>query len=254
MDDTHFYVTNDHFYRAGGYRLLEDFGQDNFGAWSDLIYVSIDGSDASSAAARKDGIAGVTAVVALADLQNPNGLAHGRTKDEVILGRAASGIMHTLSPKSASSLLKGDLNITSTILLGSCMDNPSYFHDPYPNHGARDASGFVVAGLAAGVSWPAAKAKGGANPNVVWLVQPPLAAAEPGKERKGTRTARKDAPMAEWTHTRIWADDGRLLDSASTAVIVPIKPDEGTAPGEKEAWLFVTGPVSEAVVRTKIYL
>jgi hypothetical protein len=68
----------------------------------------------------------------------------------------------------------------------------------------------------------------GRNPVVVWLVN----------ERREQKL--------------LFQDDGRIVSTASTAVLVAIDPDENE--NKKQAWLFVTGPLSKAVVVAKIDL
>lgn len=236
ISTTSFYVTNDHRSREGLDRLLEDIGHEEWGAWSDLIHVSISPSELESA----DPTAGLTVTTAMSNLQNPNGLGHGRTPDEIMLGRSAAGILSILGPSQDT----GKLEIKDKVQLPSCIDNPVYFHDPYATETGRDASGFVLAGLAQAISWPSPKG----NPAVVWLVQPTTIS---GGEKEEVEVARRK-PLKEWSQRMLLMDDGRTVNSASTALLVAIPPEESG--GKKLAWLLITGPVAGGVWRTRVEL
>lgn len=56
----------------------------------------------------------------------------------------------------------------------------------------------------------------------------------------------------KWKISLLFRDDGKVLRSASTAVLVAIDPRENE--GRKEAWLFVTGPVGKGVVACRVGL
>lgn len=145
--------------------------------------------------------------------------------------RAAPGaleLMHFASSSSSSaSASQGpkNLTITSQIQLPNTIDNPSYFHDPYAATTGKDASGYVLGGLLKAAEFPDAEH----NPTSVWLVD-------------GTTRQQK----------LLFQDDGRALNTSSTGVIVAIDPKGNE--GRKQAWLFVTGPFSDNLVRTKVDL
>ena len=232
VSESSFYVTNDHHARDGIWRLLEDYGHDDFGAWSDIIHVSI--SDLTS----KDASAGFTATVAMEGLQNPNGLGHGRTKDEILMSRAAAGVLSILNVTSPAD---PSLKITDRVQLPSIVDNPNYFHDPYTETGG-DASGFVLAGLNNAIEFPHPDR----NAVVVWLVQPSTSCDSEA------RFPDPEAELCEWKQSVVFADDGTTVNTASTGVLVAIDPAENG--GKKQAWLFVTGPLAKGVFRTKVDL
>lgn len=229
LNEHDFFVSNDHLNREGLKRDLEDMGHDDFGAWSDVIHVFISPSDMSS----PDPTAGLLATVSLENVQNPNGLGHGRTADEILLNRAAGGVMHT----ARADPITKKLNITDTVQLASTIDNPSYFHDPYAAETGRDASGFVICGLAQAIKFPHPEI----NPTVVWLVSQ--------HSRPGDRS--ETLKIGEWDQKMLFMDDGKTMNTGSIGIIVAIKPERK---GEKKAWLFVSGPMSKAVIRTKIDL
>ena len=186
IDDKHIYVTNDHHYRSGTLRGIEDAGSD-LTPWSDIIHISISSLKASHAAE------GVTAKVALDHIQNPNGLGHGKDDKEIMINRAAAG-------KMLIARLP-DLNISQTIQVKSTVDNPSYFHDPYAKVTGKDASGYVLPGLLRATKFPSMQ-----DPIVVWFVQP-----------KGDGT---------YSQRKIFQDDGKAISSGSTAILVAIDPAE----------------------------
>lgn len=111
------------------------------------------------------------------------------------------------------------------------LDNPSYFHDPYVSQTGRDASAYVLAGLALAAQFP-----NGRDPGMVWLV----------------RRSENVEGEGQWTKTLVFQDDGAVLRSCSTAVLVAIHP--GVNQGRKQAWLLVTGPVARGVVRMRVDL
>ncbi len=243
ISQTSFYVTNDHRAREGFGRLLEDTGNEEWGAVSDLVHVTIAPTHLESA----DPAAGLTVTAVLSGLQNPNGLGHGRTPDEIMLARAASGILSIVGPAQGS----GKLEVKDQVQLPSCLDNPFYFHDPYAAETGRDASGFVLAGLAHGISWPSAHG----NPVVVWLMQPPsttTTTASDGEKKEAVEVAARRKPLKEWSQRMLFMDDGRTVNSGSIALLVAIPPEE--TGGRKMAWLLVTGPIGVGVWRTKVEL
>lgn len=202
---------------------------------------------------KRDGEERVHATVALDGMHNNNGLGHGdpQKEGEVLICDAAGGVLHLarLSSQSSSSADTSSsknpqdlrLELLESIQMGSTTDNPSYFHDPYPETRC-DASGYVLAGLLRGADYGKFfRDEGHVDPSVVWHVSRSETTSEPGKkERDG------------WTRRIVFQDSGETLSSASTAVILPIDP--ATNGGRKEGWIWVTGPSSKAVVATKLDL
>lgn len=142
---TSIYVTNDHYYREGHMRTVEDVYS---GArWSDTVHVSID--DLSKA----EPTSGIEVDVVVTGLHNNNGL--GQAEDGFAIGSAASGGLH---------LVQWNGTVTESIALDSAVDNPSYFR-------GSDVSGHVLAGL----SRASQMAKDVQDPNgrlpvMVWFV------------------------------------------------------------------------------------
>ncbi|KAI1411057.1 hypothetical protein F5Y13DRAFT_66147 [Hypoxylon sp. FL1857] len=215
------YVTNDHYYREGPMRPIEMFALGNLAPWTDLIHLRID--DPLSKVANDTGVTGEAAIKGL---QSNNGLGHGRTPSEVMVVRALTGEL-VLAEVDKQNPPK--LRVNETIQLDSTLDNPSYFSDPYAEKTGRDASGYVLAGMAQAIAFP-----NGLDPAMVWLVQP----TTKGKQK--------------WTRRLIFQDDGRIIRTASTAILVAVDPE--TNDGKKQAHLFVTGPLGQGIVVSKIDL
>lgn len=211
-------MTNDHHYFGGLWRKVEDVWP---GAkWSDVIHAKVSEDDS------------VEAEVAVEKLHSPNGLAHGRTKDEILIASASGGHFWIadlkIEPQKAI-VLREKIDLESTI------DNPSWFSDTYADEATGDSSGFVLGGLTRAVDLP----KKGHDPEgregvMVWHVVP--SKTDPGA----------------WEKKLLWQDDGSKIRNAATAVLVGINPKkEG---GKKKAWLFVTGFTSENTVAVKVSL
>lgn len=213
-----FYVTNDHYYREGVMRQIEDVYY--AAKWSTTIFVQI--KDMAS----KDSEAGIEASVALTGLHNNNGLGHGRTPDEIAIGSAASGDIHIANVNANNTL-----SVLETIPFDTAVDNPSWYSDPYSNIGG-DASGYVSAGLSkAGDLAKSVGVATGMEPVMVWLAQ---------------------HTNGKWSKKLLFEDDGKRLRSAATAVLIGIDPLlEG---GKKKGWLFVTGFYSKSMIAVKVNL
>lgn len=206
------YFTNDHYYREGHLRAVEDVMTTS--RWSDVIHLEI--SDLNA----KDAAAGIKAIVAKNAMHNPNGLGHGRDESEILIGRAAAGIMEIARRDQNPAL-----TLIETVRLPHTIDNPTYFHDPYARETGHDASGYVNAGLARGCDFPS-----GQDSVTVHLVS-----------ASGDRAQKL-----------LFQDDGKMINTASTAVLVAIDPKKNE--GKKQAWLFVAGPMAESVASSRVDL
>lgn len=227
------YVTNDHHHREGPLRLLEEVSYGSVGQSTNLIHLQL----TRPLSHVDDDTLGVTGSVAnIIDMNN--GLGHGRTPDEIMVVRASIG---QLLLGHVDEVHPPRLKIIETIQLPSTLDNPSYFSDPYAEVTGRDASGYVLAGLARAITFPLASE---VIPVLVWLVQPNGAVGS--DSWKGKKASEK------WSTRLIFQDDGRMLRTASTAVLVAI--GHGQNEGRKQAYLFVTGPLAKGVVVTKVDL
>jgi hypothetical protein len=218
LSSNSFYVTNDHHYREGILRQIEDV---YYGAkWSNTIFVEI--TDLTS----QDATAGMKASVALTGLHNNNGLGHGRTSDEIAIGSAASGDIHISTIKSNHSL-----EVLETINFDTAVDNPSWYSDPFSSV-QGDSSGYVSAGLSkAGDLAKSVGVASGAEPVMVWLAQP---------------------KNGKWEKKLLFEDDGKRLRSAATAVLIGIDPE--LEDGKKKGWLFATGFYSQSAIAVKVDL
>lgn len=217
---TSFYVTNDHHYREGLLRDLEDLGSKAVTPWTDTVHIEAD--------PKKKGKEGVKAQVVLNKMHNNNGLGHTPNPKEVIICDAAGGVTYVADIQADRSLkIKDELKFATTI------DNPFWFQDPYPEVGG-DKSGILNSGLQrAHLLAHEITDDNSAMANAAWL-----AVGKPG-ERK-------------WAIQQLFADDGSSLRSASAGVLLAIDPK--TNGGKKQAWLFLSGFSSKNVIATKVDL
>ena len=206
------YFTNDHYYREGHLRTVEELITTS--RWSDVIHLDILDLNV------KDASQGIKASVGKDAIQNPNGLGHGKDESDIIINRSTAGIMAIARQGRTPAL-----TINETVQLPMTVDNPTYFHDPYAQETGHDASGYVIAGLARAYEFPSHQ-----DPVTVYLVS-----------ASGDRTQKL-----------LFQDDGKLISTASTAVLIAIDPKKNG--GKKQAWLFVTGPISKGVVSSKVDL
>ncbi|KAM5344488.1 hypothetical protein ACJ41O_013024 [Fusarium nematophilum] len=223
ISPTAFYVTNDHYYTEGYLRQLEDV---YFGAkWSNTVLVKV--ADLSAT----EPTTGVQVTVAVSGLHNNNGLGHGRSKDEMVIASAASGRLHVTQVGA-----EGGVQIVETVDLPSCIDNPSFYSDPFATEG-QDSSGFVLPGLSRGVDLQNSVGDPQATePGIVWLVKP-----EHRDGKGGSST---------WETKLLFEDDGQRLRSATSGVLVGIDPAlEG---GKKKAWLFATGFYASNIIAVRV--
>jgi hypothetical protein len=210
-----FYVTNDHFYREGIMRHVEDVWLS--AKWSSIIHVQI---------AELSKEATVEASVALTGLWNNNGLSHGRTDKEMIISSAVGGELYISALQSNHSI-----ELQTSIPFDTVTDNPSYYADPYRTE-ADDASGFVVAGISKAIHLAAnAKDENATDPSQVWYT-------------------RIQPVTGVWEKKLLFEDDGSRIRTASAAVLVPVEPDGS----KKLAWLFVTGFMSESMIAVQVEL
>lgn len=218
-----FYVTNDHHYRDGHWRLVEDLGSKATAGWANTIYVE---AQAGKGTNGKDTWAGVFAKVAHQGLHNNNGLGHTPTDGELMICDAAGGITYIATRRDDKTL-----TIVDEVKFETSIDNPFWFQDPYPTV-EYDASGIVNSGLSQALKL--ADAIGGDEPiaPAIWL-----ASGKTGEK---------------WNTTLLFADDGTNLRSASASVLIAIDPEENG--GKKQAWLFSSGFASKSAIATKVDL
>lgn len=235
MSPTSFLVTNDHYFRTGLLRLMEDLMP--IIARTNTIHVQF--QDLKPV---KSDDAGVHASVALDKLHNLNGIGHGRTEDEVFVTGCSSGFMHVGKigeGKDAEKIIA----VSKTIKFGLPIDNPTFFKDPYANE-TFDASGVVASGPTRGVDW--AKNKGMESvldPSMVWMATP----RSSGQKGEGAAKGGED-----WDLKVIFQDEGQRVRTASASVLLAIDPKEEQ--GRRRAWLFVSSYQSYNAIAVKIDL
>lgn len=222
VSPSEFFVTNDHHYRDGPMRLVEDLGTRQVAALSTIAHCDADLDYTDDV--------GVNYKLALEHkLHNNNGLGHG-PDGTVIICDAAGGAFYfaRVGEDDQLQLLPGEVQMPSTI------DNPFWFQDPFP-HVSHDASGVVNAGLQHAITMAKTLQDDGDIASVVYLSK-----GQPG------------APAKEWNTTRLFADDGKNLNSASAAVLVAIDPKKNG--GKKQAKLYASGFASKGVLSTVVDL
>jgi hypothetical protein len=220
-----FYVTNDHHYREGHLRVLEDLGNKVTAGWTNIIQVDVDPNKGTG----KDNLwAGVSARVAHHGLHNNNGLGHG-PDDTILINDAAGGVTY-IARRQEDATLK----VFEEVKAESTLDNPSWFQDPYPEVD-HDASGIVNAGLAQAHKLAHEIVAGGPIPPVVWLHK-----GTPGNKEQG------------WNTTLLYADDSSNLRSASAAILIAIDPKKND--GKKQAWLYASGFAAKGAIALKVDL
>ncbi|KAJ5885284.1 hypothetical protein N7495_009794 [Penicillium taxi] len=218
VSPTSFYVTNDHFYREGAMRLVEDVYPS--AKWSSITHVQL--TDLKST----DSTAGLEASVALDGLWNNNGLGHGRTEQEVVISSAIGGQLYISQWHETNNTI----SVQTTLAFDCVADNPSYYSDPYRTT-EDDASGFVVTGITrAFYIGLGEKYRTHLNSIKVWY-------------------ARLNG-QGNWEKKVLFEDDGERIQTASTVVLVPIE----SVDGQKLAWCFVTGFMSESMIAVKVEL
>lgn len=218
-----FYVTNDHYYRGGVKRHVEDAIP--AAKWSSIVHVQVENLESM------DGQSGIDATVALTGLHNNNGLGHGHSPDEMVISSAMGGTLYRAKPSRANHI-----SVLDSIPLDSITDNPSYFKDPYATP-SNDASGYLVAGIARPIDLPFTFTDPTAKDGVmVWYVRPNSTSVDGSKN---------------WETRLIFEDDGTHIRTASAAVLVGIKPQPNES---KKAWLIVTGFLSESAIAVQVEL
>ena len=244
------YVTNDHYYREHGLkRTFEDVWMGDWGRMTEVVYLAFDlpghegveSTGVDRAAGKPNSDQGVVGSIGIDKMHNNNGLGRGPPgSSQIIINDAAGGVVHLATYPSTPQLRSTSrIKINESIEMDTTIDNPSYFPDPYPEVEC-DASGYILAGLLRGGDYsPTFRDPNITAPSVIHhisLLPAPLATS--------SRTS--------WSHQILFQDDGKVLSTASTGVVLAIPPEENG--GKKEAWVWGTGPSSRAVVVSKISL
>nr|QCC30367.1 TAPON1-like protein [Trichoderma atroviride] len=235
MSPTSFLVTNDHYFRTGLPRMLEDVL--SLIARTNTVHVQL--QDLKPV---KSDDAGVHASVALDKLHNLNGLGHGRTEDEVFVTGCSSGVIHVGKISEGKDAEK-IISVSKTIEFSSPVDNPTYFKDPYANK-TFDASGVVASGPTRAVDWFSNKAlEDVLDPSMVWMASP----RSGGQKGEGAAKGEED-----WDLKLIFQDDGQRVRTSSASVLLAIDPKEEQ--GRRRAWLFVSSYQAKNAIAVKIDL
>lgn len=217
LSPTSLLVTNDHHYRHGHMRNIEDI---YYGAtWTDTIHLEFPLQRGAKESA------GVKSKIATSALHNNNGIGRGRSGNEVIINSAAGGTVYLTTLNSDNTV-----HVREKIHVESSLDNPSYFKDPY---GSKD--GFILAGLSRAADIGSVirnpKASIGA---IVWK----LTSSDNGS----------------WSKQPLFVDNGSLINGATTAILVPLDPKTttGKGPEHREGWLYMTSFSSANVIAVKV--
>jgi hypothetical protein len=231
ISPTSFYTTNDHYYGEGAMRHIEDALEQHTAPWSNTVLVDI--HEIQSVDAEKE----ISVTTVLRGLHNNNGLGHGAPSrpDEVLLTDAAGGVLHRAQRIEKDLSLK----LIEGIQVDISIDNPSWYEDSYATTN-NDASAYLLAGLLKAADLRKYIDSKVMHPSAVWSVRPIDGI---------NSTAQK---VGNWERKLIFQDNGKILRSASAAVIVGIDPKMNG--GVKQGWLFVTGFLSEAMVAARIDL
>ncbi|GAW19530.1 hypothetical protein ANO14919_090180 [Xylariales sp. No.14919] len=221
ISENEFLVTNDHYYRDGPMRFLEEVIR-GLQSWTDLVHIRFDEKS-------------VDAAVVLDSIPTNNGLGWGPDQ-QVIIGDAVGGYVYFASLPSAENRT---MSISHYVPIDCVVDNANFFPDPYAGVDGKDYSGYLMPGLSDTFKFlknfndPTHKSP---IPGHVWYLP-----AVAGKDKSASST---NPPKL------IFKDDGYAIRSVTTAVIVAIDP--ATNGGKREGWLFVTSVIGASVLATKI--
>lgn len=223
ISPTAFYITNDHFYRDGIFRDIED--AISAAGWSDTTYLQLSTLDTNNSDE------GVSASIAFTGLHNNNGLGRGpkisSTEEEILITSACSGVFHRLAAPSGEQY---KLNLIEPVHMPSNLDNPSYLFDPYATT-EKDISGYILPGLTKGFAFQKTHGeKGVVHPGAIWYIP---------KSSEGN-----------WEIRLLFEDDGSKISATTSAVAVPNEPEGET----RSVWLFVTGVMADNVIAVKVEL
>ncbi|KAI1363142.1 serum paraoxonase/arylesterase family protein [Xylaria arbuscula] len=220
ISENEFLATNDHHYRDGVGRLLEEFV--HWTSWTDLVHVRF--NDES-----------VDVAVALDVIPTNNGLGWGPDQ-QVIVSDAAGGHVYFASLPSPENRT---MTVSHYIPIDCVVDNANYFTDPYAGVDGKDYSGYIMPGLADATQF----LRGYGDPEFkapisgeVWYLP---AIAGKNKDIDGKKLRKL-----------IFRDDGHTIRSVTTAVIVAIDPSKNE--GKREGWLFVTSVIGAQMLATRI--
>lgn len=128
LSEREFLVTNDHYYRDGFMRVVEEFSHS---AWTEVVHVHLVDST------------NVSASVSLNSIPNNNGLGWGPNQQVLI----SSALAATLYFSKLEGGYNKTLSVTHSIRADGVVDNPSFFSDPWAGIDGKDYSGYLLPGL-----------------------------------------------------------------------------------------------------------
>ncbi|KAI5290738.1 hypothetical protein KEM54_000610 [Ascosphaera aggregata] len=231
------YVTNDHYYRSGLMRYVEDFWKQ--AKWSYVYHIKVKDIGAAKTTAQD----GIEVRVATPKLHNPNGMGrvsdvNGKPTGDILITSATSGQLYSAKVVDEPELDK-NLTVNKIHQFDITIDNPSYFADPYAADG-QDASGYILAGLTRAIDVANSfEKKEAPGPMRVYHLKKVTKETEKGMEETYERTL-------------LFEDDSRLIRIATAATLVAIDPK--TNDGKKEGWLWIASVLDPNVLAVKIDL
>ncbi|KAL2889970.1 Serum paraoxonase/arylesterase 2 [Ceratocystis lukuohia] len=230
-----FFITNDHHYREGFMRVVEDMYPNRH--WTNVIHIAVTDMFPASGAPHH----GVEASVALDHTYNNNGLGHGRMPDEILVSECLGGrlLIGQIS-------INNQIRIVDSIESPAAIDNPSYFSDPY-----GDKSGFVLPSVSKALTMTLEmKSPQHKIPSIVVLASPQVNATTNMLLSPISASAKE---TDRWATRTLFEDDGSRLSTASGAVLVPISPAKSVG-DKRQAWLFTSGFLSHSMVAVRVDL
>ena len=238
LSPTSLYLTNDHHYRSGALRQIEDLFP--IARWSNVLHLNLTSLTTSSPSSN------LTVTPALTSLHNLNGLGHNSlSPSEVVLTSAGSGILYLAQPISPSAN-DFNLSIKSTIEIPSTLDNPSFFSDTLTN------GSYILAGLLRASDF----LSNTRDPNSEMVKDPVVVWSVTKRDPRLISKSNKNS-NPEWEKKILWQDDGSTIRSGTTAVLVgddndvasSFRTDTRKGGG---GWLFVTGCLSKSIIAFRI--
>jgi hypothetical protein len=237
-----FLVSNDHYFKFGLMRLMEDLLNLKWMSLTNVVRVRVDlgmGVHQHHVAEAEEGQAGDSHAVSvekvLQEVHNANGLCWG-PDFTIALSDASGGVVRLYSydktERGSQMILQDHFSIPTGL------DNPTYFKHPTND----SKSGYILAGLTRGIDLSkTARDENGMDPWVVWRVR---------QGEDGGRDSDKD-----WKKEKLAEDNGKWLRSASTALIIsdsstvgsPLRDDDSVTRQEEEGWLVVAGLFSRGL-------
>ncbi|KAI2643389.1 hypothetical protein GGS21DRAFT_496110 [Xylaria nigripes] len=221
ISENEFLVTNDHYYLEGPMRLVESLFP-GLQKWTDIVHVRFDDNT-------------VNAAKVLDTVPALNGIGWGPEK-QVIIGSGMGGRIYFGSLPHAANRT---MTVSHHVPMDAIVDNPSFFSDPYAGLDGKDYSGYLMPGTSDPLTFIEA------------LKDPTSTMPMPGRVHYLPAVAGKDKTVnGKKLRKLIFKDDGQVIRSLTSAVIVAIDP--AVNGGKREGWLFVTSIIGSHMVANKI--